>query len=164
MKIKIVPGLFVLAAAVLSSGQDKAPSAASKSPVPKSLVRMDLLQLKARPAAEVKRDIFLPEGPSGPAAMSGAGIMLPGRIAPQTAPEAVVPETTEPAFSARYIGYIRGAKKITALILFENQAAAIEEGDMLGAIWKVAKITVESVEIQGQDGASRTLPLEGERK
>lgn len=164
MKIKILPWLFVLAAAVFSSGQDKAAPAAAKKSAPKSLLRMDLLQMKARPAAEVKRDIFLPEGPSGTAAMAGGGMRMPGRIASQTAPETASPETTEPPFSARYIGYIRGLKKITALVLFENQAAALEEGDMLGSIWKVARITVESVEIQGRDGATRTLPLEGEKK
>lgn len=164
MRIKTVPWLFVLAAAALSSGQDKAASAAAKNSAPKSLLRMDLLHMKARPAAEVKRDIFLPAGPSGPAGMSGGGMMMPGRIAPQAAPETASMETLEPPFSARYIGYIRGLKKITALVLFENQATALEEGDLLGSIWKVARITVESVEIQGQDGASHTLPLEGERK
>ena len=164
MKIKIVPWLFVLAAAAFCSGQDKAASAAAKKSAPKSLLRMDLLQMKARPAAAVKRDIFLPEGSSGPAAMSGRGMMMAGRIAPPAAPETASLEPTEPPFSGRYIGYIRGLKKITALVLFENQAAALEEGDMLGSIWKVVRITVEAVEIQGQGGASRTLPLEGERK
>ena len=69
MRTKLLPWLFVLAAAVASSGQDKTAPSDKKSAAPKSLLRMDLLQMKARPTAAVKRDIFLPQSPSGPAGL-----------------------------------------------------------------------------------------------
>lgn len=165
MKIRNIPWILVFAAfaAAASPAQDKAVPADKKAAPTISLLRMDLLQSKERRSAAVKRDIFIPQSQSVPMGMP-MGTMMDMRSPLPTAAEAAAMELQEASFNTRYIGYIRGKKRIIALILYENQAMALEEGDMLGPIWKVVKITAEGIEIQGPDGPSRTLPLEGERK
>ncbi|MDP2916242.1 MAG: hypothetical protein Q8O91_12430 [Candidatus Aminicenantes bacterium] len=165
MKIKSIRWLLALAAvaAAVSPAQDKAGPAEKKAVPAASLIRMDLLQSKKRPGAEAKRDLFIPQSQSAPMGMP-MGAMMDRRSPLPTAAEAAAMESQEASFTARYVGYIRGKKRIIALILYENQAMALEEGDMLGPIWKVVKITAEGIEIQGSDGALQKLPLEGERK
>ena len=165
MRIKGIRWILALAAvaASVSPAQEKAGPAEKKAVPTAALIRMDLLQNQKRPSPAVKRDLFLPQSESAP---MGAPIpaMMNKRPPFPTAGEAAAAEPQEASFNARYIGYIRGKIRITALVVFENQAMALEEGDMLGPIWKVVKITAEGIDIQGQDGSSRTLPLEGERK
>ena len=163
MKTRNIPWLlaFAAVAAAASPAQDKAGPADKKAAPTISLIRMDLLQSKERRSAAVKRDIFIPHSQSAPMGMP-MGTMMDKRSPLPTA--AVAMESQEASFNTRYVGYIRGKKRITAIILYENQAMALEEGDMLGSIWKVVKITAEGIEIQGSDGALQTLPLEGERK
>jgi len=165
MKIKSIRWLLALAAvaAAVSPAQDKAGPAEKKAVPTASLIRMDLLQSKKRPGAEAERDLFLPQSQSASMGMS-MGAMMDRRSPLPAAMESAAMEPLEASFSPRYVGYIRGKIRITALVLYENQAMALEEGDMLGPIWKVVKITAEGIEIQGPDGSSRTFPLEGERK
>jgi len=165
MKTRHIPWLlaFAAVAAAASPAQDKAGPADKKAAPTISLIRMDLLQSKERRSAAVKRDIFIPQSQSGPMGMP-MGTMMDKRPPLPTSAEAAAMESQEASFNARYVGYIRGKKRIIAIILYENQAVALEEGDMLGPIWKVVKITAEEIEIQGSDGALQKLPLEGERK
>jgi len=165
MKIKNAPWLlaFAVVAAAVSPAQDKAGPVEKTAVPPTSMIRMDLLQNKERPGAAAKRDIFIPQSQSAPMGMS-IGAMMDKRLPLPAGAESAAIEPQEASFSGHYIGYIRGKKRIIALILYENQAMALEEGDMLGPIWKVVKIMAEGIEIQGSDGALRTLPLEGERK
>jgi Tfp pilus assembly protein PilP len=73
-------------------------------------------------------------------------------------------ELQEAVLSVRYIGYIQARQKIIALILFEEKATTVEEGDMLGELGRVIKVTSGELEIQGPDGKSQRFALEGERK
>jgi len=135
-------------------GQEKTP-----------IVRMDLLPKKDRPAMTIRRDIFLPQVPGGAGSpefdeLTGRPTLLnPGGGAIK-APE----PPPEPSLVVRYIGYIRGKEKITALIFFEGQVLAVSEGDPLGQAWKVAGISVTEIEIRGEDGTTQKFALEGERK
>jgi len=138
----------------LGLGQEKTP-----------IVRMDLLPKKDRRAMTIRRDIFLPQ-------TTGVGFSpefdeLTGRpIQPRPGGgELKAPEPPpEPSLVVRYIGYIRGKEKITALIFFEGQVLAVSEGDQLGQAWKVASISTTEIEIRGEDGTTQKFALEGERK
>jgi len=167
MRIKAGLIFWVLAGAglVLGFGQDK-PSTADKAAaakVTKPLIRMDLLQKKDREIAFAKRDIFLPESDFGSGGTSPApsGVRMAKAGA---AGESATPEPQALSLNVRYLGFIQAKQKITALVLFDGQAVSVAEGDMLGSVWKVVKISAGLIEIQGEDGKSQTFALEGERK
>ncbi len=131
--------------------------------VQKSLIRVDLLQKKERAAAFAKRDIFVPNTSAEPTA--APSLTEEGKRPSMNQGEGAVPAASqEAALNLRYIGYIQAKSKFIALVLFEGQAVAVGEGDMLGSAWKVAKIAAGEIEIQGLDGKSQMFALEGERK
>jgi len=166
MRIKLVFRIFVLTAvaAAVFPAQDKAVPANNKAGSVIPLIRMDLLKGKDRPSAAVKRDIFIPESASVPIGGPVGTIMMGERPPLPAAAETAAGPPPEATLNARYLGYIRGTTRLTALVLFENRAMALEEGEMLDTVWKVVKVTIEEIEIQGADGSPRTLALEGERK
>jgi len=142
----------VCAAAALDKAPDK-PAAA-----PKSLIRKEWLRAPAEPLVPPRRDIFSPQAASS--VDEGGVPFRPGQ--PGAVPtEKKVEEEARPAFALRYIGYSRAlaTKKIVALVMIESQAQAIEEGDMVGAGYKVARITLKEIEIQAPDGTILTFVL-----
>ena len=64
----------------------------------------------------------------------------------------------------RYIGYIDNGERIVALIIFEGQAVAVQEGEKLNEEIKVGKITTKEIEIIRPDGHSQQYALQGERE
>jgi hypothetical protein len=153
MKIKFILALaggMAAALVPLGLGQEKPP-----------IVRMDLLPKKDRPAMSIRRDIFLPQAPG--AGLSPEFDELTGRPI-QLRPGGGEIKAPEPSLAVRYIGYIRGKEKITALIFFEGQVLAVSEGDPLGQAWKIASISTTEIEIRGEDGTTQKFALEGERK
>ena len=144
----------------------KAAKAAAEKGV-KSLVRRDLLTLKKTEAAPPKRNIFAPRiGPSRPAEAAGPA-------QPQPAPdfsaggEPAEAKETAPAppvitVDLRYIGFIVSARRLVALVIFEGQAIAVVEGDVVGEGIRVGKVNREQVEVVLPDSSTRTFSLEGE--
>jgi hypothetical protein len=135
---------------------------AADKPVPalKSLIRKEWLIAPAEPPVPPRRDIFSPQSA---APVSEGGVPSgPGRTAAAQA-EKKVEEEARPAFALRYIGYSRSmaSKKIVALVLIESQARAVEEGETVGAGYKIAHITLKEIEIQAPDGTTLTFALEG---
>jgi hypothetical protein len=167
MRIKTGLVLWGLAGAVLvlGFGQNKPSSGdtAAAAKATKPLIRMELLQKGDREAAFAKRDIFIPENGLGPGGTLSAS---PGvrRTKAGAAGESAAPEPQALSLNVRYLGFIQTKQKMTALVLFEGQAVAVAEGDTLGSVWKVVKISAGLIEIQGEDGKSQTFALEGERK
>ena len=64
----------------------------------------------------------------------------------------------------RYVGYIVSGEKIVALIFFEENVLAVEEGEVIAEGVEVEKITPVEIEIIGPDSKKRKYPLEGEDK
>ena len=65
-------------------------------------------------------------------------------------------------FGLRYIGYVKSGQKITALILFEGEALAVDVGEEIAEDVSISKITLENITMIGPDQEPRTFPLEGE--
>jgi hypothetical protein len=130
------------------------------APAPKSLIRKEWLKTPAAPPIPPRRDIFSPQ--STAPADQGIVPFGPGRPAVLPA-EKKNEEEARPAFALRYIGYSRSAasKKIVALVLIESQAQAVEEGDTIGAGYKVTRITRKEIEIQAPDGTNLQFALKG---
>ena len=149
----------VLAAvlAVSVSGQKPAPKPSAPAT---PLIRMDWLKSPAGPFVPPRRDVFSPQGG---AAMDEAGLPIRPEQPGQQAAEKIAENAPAPAFTLRYIGFSRSAasKKIVALVLIEGQAQAVEEGDTVGAGYKVAHITLNEIEIQAPDGTALTFAWAG---
>ena len=64
----------------------------------------------------------------------------------------------------RYVGYIISGEKITALIIFEGNAIAVEKGEMISEGVKIGEIKLTEIEIIGSDSEKRKYPLEGEKE
>jgi hypothetical protein len=153
----------VLAGASFASAQKTAPPA--KKPAAAKpfgpLIRKDLLAALRTTPSPVRRNIFLPQGAGAPIVLPAA---LGGRPRPAVAPEEETPVDEAPPLIVRYVGFVRSQGKFLALVLVDGQAAALAEGDQAGAAGKVVRITAGEIEIQGSDGKSLKVPLEGERK
>jgi len=157
-KVFLLAGWLAFLEAGVGLGQIKRKQEKPSPP----LVRMDLLRKKEGDIAVVKRDIFVPQS-SVPAFASPAA-PLPGVRSnlPEVKPVEEPQEEMSP--SLRYMGYIQGGRKFLALILFENQAMAVEEGELIGQIWKVIRVEAGEIEVQGAAEKTYKFALEGERK
>lgn len=82
----------------------------------------------------------------------------------QTAPvEEVAPPEVPPPLVLHYIGFSENVtkQKIVAMIFFQEQVTAVQEGDTLGQGFKVIKITAKELQVEGPDGKILTFPLGG---
>jgi len=155
----------VLAATSGASAQTAAPRAKKQAAARPSgpLIRKDLLASLRTVPSPVRRDIFLPQG-AGAETLLVLPTLPGGRPRPAAAPEEEKPAGEVAAVVVRYVGFVRASGKFLALVLIDGQAAALAEGDEAGAAGKVIRIAAGEIEIQGADGKSLKLPLEGERK
>lgn len=131
----------------------------------KSLIRKELL-LKERKKLEPPRRIIFSPRSSGPPETQADAFRI-GQNPPESSPE--TPSTLSENRSLvpsniRYIGYIHSEDKIVGLIIFEGNASAVEEGEMISAGVKIGKITLEEIEIIGPDSEIRKYSLEGEKE
>ena len=74
--------------------------------------------------------------------------------------EAELPSVS--ALGIRFIGYVKSGPKITALILFEGEALAVDVGEEIAEGVSISKITLEDITVIGPDQEPRKFPLEGE--
>ena len=126
-----------------------------------SLVRKDLLLRKERKLETPKRNIFSPKS-----SLRGEFISESQEVGanPLGMEASSKEDEGQTAITIRYIGYIDSPQKIIGLIIFENEALAVEEGELLRMGIKVGKITPGEIEIIGPDSARRKFSLEGERE
>jgi len=133
----------------------------------KSLLRRDLLNLKKPEAAPPKRNIFAPRiGPNRPGEAARALEPLPASDF-SAGEEPAGAKETAPAppvitVDLRYIGFIVSARRLVALVVFEGQAIAVVEGDVVGEGIRVGKVNRDEIEVVLPDSSTRTFPLEGE--
>jgi hypothetical protein len=110
---------------------------------------------QAVPAAPV--DPF-PGGPL-PGASGEPAAAVPGEPS-ETGP------TAAPSISVdlRFIGYVDSprTRKIIGLVIFQGQARAVVEGEVISEGVRIGKIGREEIEVVLPDSSTRTFSLEGE--
>jgi hypothetical protein len=156
----LIGAVFFCSAEGRIQGEDQAPK---KNP---SFIRMGLLQKDAKKLDFPKRNIFSPQA----LRREMPGISVPGRDVgfqpgdPRTA-ESIEFSTPENRVNVnlRYIGFIKSGIKITALIDFEGEEIAVEEGDVISEGVTIGKITYQEITIIGSDSQERKFALEGEK-
>jgi hypothetical protein len=176
---RVLAVFFVLGAGVslpgrLPAGAQTPPKeAAEDRPLP--LVRMDLLDRGPAQATPSGRNIFSPQpaqpgrsmagGPGDPVPAGLPAGQLGGAAAAGDAPSGVQPAAA-PAFSIdiRFIGYVDSLKtrKIIGLVIFQGQARAVVEGEVISEGVRIGKIGREEIEVVLPDASTRTFSLEGE--
>jgi hypothetical protein len=144
-----------------TTGQKKK-EATPQSPPEKSLIRKDLLAPRQGDLPLPRRNIFSSSSQS-------PGIVPPPANNPVTAPPQVQPgvnnsqvqEQSEPGLSLSYVGYVRTAKSMIALIVLDGQPDAVREGEIIRPGFKLVKITPRDIEISGPDSKTQKFSLEG---
>jgi len=143
-------------AAGRGQGKDVGPS------VPARLVRMDLLAAAPAEASPPLRDIFKPRGPSPAMEDRAPEAVVPeasaGLVRPSEAPVAA-----EPVLNVVYIGFIRSARGMTALVIADGQAAAVAEGEEVFPGVTVVKVTPDRIDLSGPGTETSSVPLQGEQ-
>ncbi|OGD18504.1 MAG: hypothetical protein A2W03_05135 [Candidatus Aminicenantes bacterium RBG_16_63_16] len=170
----VLLGVVPLAVAP-AAGAQTGPQAAEEDKVP-PLVRMDLLGLAPVPAAPPKRNIFSPRtglssrlepvAPIGEVRAAGPPPVNPGEAAAVPPAQAEAGSTAAPAFSIdlRFIGFVESqrTRKIIGLVIFQGQALAVDEGEVISEGIRIGKIRREEIEVILPDSSTRTFSLEGE--
>jgi hypothetical protein len=157
----LLASALVLCRASWTTGQIK------KAPTPqfnpeKSLIRKDLLAPRPGELPLPRRNIFSPSSQS-------SRIVLPPAINPVIAPLPVHPgadnspvqEPSEPGLNLSYVGYVRTAKKMIALIVLDGQPDAVKEGEMIRPGFKLVRITARDIEVSGPDSKTQKFSLQG---
>lgn len=171
--MRMLKPLAVVAVLVLAVGscaaqtRTRPPAKPSPPEERNSLLLRDLLQLPQEGMTPPQRNIFAPRAQtSRPADIASQGgrqampddqaVDTPGLLAGGAA---VPPVMT---INLRYIGFIESSQRMIALVVFEGQAVAVVEGEVVSEGIRIGKITREQVEIVLPDSSTRLFPLEGE--
>ncbi len=157
--IALVLVLFLAGVFCLWGQQEKGPDEKKETEEAKSLIRKDLLIKKEDAPQRPRRNIFSPRG-TAVREEDVATLISPREIQEQ---EAMTDEET--SFfdvSLRYIGYIDTGQRIVALIIFEGEAIAVEEGEMISEQFKVGEVTRDTLSIVGPGDEIKEFLLEGE--
>ncbi len=153
--------LFLFFMAFIFS-QDMNQEKPKKKRPPVSLIRKDLLVVNTKKLDPPKRNIFTPNSARG-VERAAYEDMIEKRQAEQKKIEVLNAELPSVlAFGLRYIGYVKSGQKITALILFEGEALAVDVGEEIAEGVSISKITLENITVIGPDQEPRKFPLEGE--
>lgn len=125
----------------------------------KSLIRKELLFAERKKLKPPRRNIFSPL--SSEIREEGSPLLgLPQPL--QQAGADSKDEVHSSSLNLRYIGYIDSGQRIVALIVFEGQALAVEEGEKISEQLQVGKISTKEIEIIGPGEAKTRYSLEGE--
>lgn len=153
--------LFLFFMAFISS-QDKNQEKTEKKRPPVSLIRKDLLAVDTKKLDPPKRNIFTPNS-AGRVKSAAYEDMNERRQAERQNMETLESERLSArSLGLRYIGYVKSGQKITALILFEGEALAVDVGEEIAEGLSISMITLEDITVIGSDQEPRKFPLEGE--
>ncbi len=147
-----------LALALAAAPPDKTRTAGAADDKP--LIRKDLLTFGRGEIVPPRRDIFRPAGAFRPAAVPANPIRRPAarnRPAPAAAPQ--------PGFALDivYVGSVRSAGGILALVLKGGQTITVAEGDEIIPGYRVLRVTADVIEITGPNSERKTFARQGER-
>ena len=125
------------------------------------LVRMDLLVVPERKLERSQRNIFTVRMSGGVDAEMNNALRNMKNI--ESNPAALQDEQARFSVNIRYMGYVKSGVKITALIVFEGEALAVDKGEMIALDLQIAEISTEEIQVIGPDRAMLTFALEGDR-
>jgi hypothetical protein len=160
--------LLILTLSPCSPQTRKRPAAKKSAVVEgKSLLRMDLIQLRPREMAPLKRNIFAPQmGANRPVDIVPQGGQQPASGAQEGDASAPSGEAASAppvmTINLRYIGFIESSRRMIALVVFEGRTLAVLEGEVVSEGIRIGKITREQVEVILPDSSTRMFSLEGE--
>lgn len=124
-----------------------------------SFIRMDLLRAEKKPLPPAPRSIFT-------ARRFGVqnidSTRLQEQIEKVEETGSLQREQSGEYLDLRYIGYVRSGTKIVALVIFQGEALAVAEGEMIADGITVKTIGLEEIEVIGPDSKPSMFSLEGE--
>jgi len=124
-----------------------------------SYIRMDLLRAEKKPLPPAPRSIFT-------AQRSKHTVVEAERLQEEMerveGTGDIQREQSREYLDLRYIGYVRSGTKIVALVIFQGEALAVAEGEMIAEGITVKKIGLEEIEVMGPDSKISMFSLEGE--
>lgn len=127
-----------------------------------SFIRMDLLSSEKKPMPPPMRNIFIVGRASIEEELSPEAFkekMEEIRNSQNTQSQA---ENSRSSLNLRYLGYVLSNSKIVGLVVFEGEALAIVEGDLITDGFTVGRISPEEIEVFGPDSKPVTFAIEGE--
>jgi len=130
----------------------------SEKVLEKSLIRRDLLIRQSKKLNPPARNIFAPHVKNTIEVPAFSDEIPVNREAVASRPQE---ETFEFKPAIRFIGYIDSGQKIIGLIIFEGEAVAVKQGEMLTQEIKIGKISPKEIEIQGPNSKTWKFSLEG---
>lgn len=146
----------------LVSSQDKNQEKEEEKRPPVGLIRMDLLTQKINKLDPPKRNIFVPNS-AGRFEVEELENLIERQPVELPNIEALEAEQISPRpLGLRYIGYVKSGQKITALILFEGEALAVDVGEEIAEGVSISEITLEDITVIGPSQEPWKFPLEGE--
>ncbi|MFC2169095.1 hypothetical protein ACFLRM_00820 [Acidobacteriota bacterium] len=150
-------GVYFCIGAFYGNSQEKS----AEKDVQKSLIRKDLLLRESRTLKTPRRNIFSPRKSNTIMSVQGEEGFQQSIQGGQAVSENI---DLPPVYNLRYIGFINSGQKIVALIIFEDEALAVEKGEILFGGAEVSEITPELIEIITPDSEKRKYSLEGENQ
>ncbi len=127
-----------------------------------SFIRMDLLSAEKKPMPPPERNIFSVRNTRAAEEFSPEAIeerMKEIRSGPNTQSEN---ENSAPSLNLRYLGYVLSGRKTVGLVVFNGEALAVMEGELLTEGYTIGRINHEEIEILGPDSKPVMFSLEGE--
>jgi len=142
--------------------QDKPQETESAKVKVDSFIRMDLLSAEKKPMPPPKRNIFTVGSASAaeelsPEALEARMEEIRNSQITQTQGEEMLS-----SLNLRYLGYVLSGRKIVGLIVFESEALAVVEGDLITDGFTVGRISPEEIEVIGPDSKPEMFSIEGE--
>ncbi|MFC2163400.1 hypothetical protein ACFLT2_00215 [Acidobacteriota bacterium] len=163
MRSRLMVVLFVVFAAISLQGhlfQETPKKEKKRETNPKvSFIRIDLLRAEKKPLPPAPRSIFTAQRSRYPDIDTAR---LQEEVERIEGTGGVQREQPEEYLDLRYIGYVRSGTKIVALVIFQGEALAVEEGEMIVEGITVKKIGLEEIEVMGPDSKPSMFSLEGE--
>jgi hypothetical protein len=131
-------------------------------PAEKSLIRKDLLAPRSGDLPLPRRNIFSPsEGSSKIVPPPVRNPVNPTPAAQAGGENNPIQEPSEAGLNLSYVGYVRSAKRMIALIVLDGQPDAVREGEMIRPGFKLVKITPRDIEVSGPDSKTQKFSLQG---
>ncbi len=167
MRNKRAVSVFLASAVVLIqvsgvAGQTKKETGVKSPPTPTSLIRKDLLVHRSDELPLPKRNIFSPSEAS-PRTLPPPVIkpVSPPPVADAQGGDVTPAEPSEPSLNLAYIGFVRAAKTMIALVVLDGQPMAVNEGEMVRPGYKLTKITPKEIEISLPDSKTQKFSFQG---
>lgn len=127
-----------------------------------SFIRMDLLSAEKKPMPPPKRNIFTVGRASVVEELSPEAFKERMEEIRNIQNSQSQGENSMSSLNLRYLGYVLSGRKIVGLIVFEGEALAVVEGDLISDGFTVGRISPEEIEVLGPDSKPVMFSIEGE--